>query len=193
MYTSSEISPSFYGLPKIHKDGAPLRPIVISCGTPIPNLSKYLIPILKPLAGKMDSFVRNSADFTQKLSEIMLGPSETLTSYDVKSLFMCIPPQGALAAVTKRLERDDGLNSYTKLSVDNICDLLELCLTCTYFVYRDAFYMQKHGGAIGSLVSQILADLEGFRSFRYYFIGEWRCWPPAHENVLISPSISLWI
>ena len=116
-----------------------------SFGVPTHKLAKYLVLILKPLAGKTDSFKQNSADFMQKLSEIMLGPSETLTSYNVKSLFTCIPPQGSLAAVGKRLEKDDGLNSRTKLSVDNICDLLELCLTCTYFVYRDVFYKQKHG------------------------------------------------
>ena len=106
VYTSSEIPLSFYGLPKIHKDGAPLRPIASSCGVLTPKLAKYLILILKPLAGKMDSFKQNSVDFMQKLSEIMLGPSETLTSYNVKYLFTCIPPQGALAAVRKRLEKD---------------------------------------------------------------------------------------
>ena len=30
---------------------------------------------------------------------------------------------------------------------------------CTYFVYKDAFYKQKHGAAIRSPVSQVLADL----------------------------------
>ena len=88
----------------------------------------------------------------------MLGPRETLTSYDVKSLFTCIPPQGALAAVRKRLERDDSLNSCTKLSVDNICNLLELCLSALTLCI-DAFYKQKHGGTIRSPVSQVLADL----------------------------------
>jgi hypothetical protein len=39
----------FYGLPKIHKDNNPLRPIVSLPGSPTYNLSKYLADILKPL------------------------------------------------------------------------------------------------------------------------------------------------
>jgi hypothetical protein len=39
----------FYGLPKIHKENIPLRPIVSLPGSPTYNLSKYLSDILKPL------------------------------------------------------------------------------------------------------------------------------------------------
>ena len=39
-----------YGLPKIHKDGNPLRPIVSSIGTYTYELSKFLADILKPLS-----------------------------------------------------------------------------------------------------------------------------------------------
>ena len=38
-----------YGLPKIHKRGAPIRPILSACGTPAYNLAKYLVLILSPL------------------------------------------------------------------------------------------------------------------------------------------------
>jgi len=38
-----------YGLPKIHKNGAPIRPIISACGTYIYKLAKYLDKILKPL------------------------------------------------------------------------------------------------------------------------------------------------
>jgi hypothetical protein len=38
-----------YGLPKIHKQGAPLRPIISACGTYSYKLDKHLDQILKPL------------------------------------------------------------------------------------------------------------------------------------------------
>ena len=39
-----------YGLPKIHKYGAPLRPIVSAIGSYSHNLAKYLTGIIKPYA-----------------------------------------------------------------------------------------------------------------------------------------------
>ena len=38
-----------YGLPKIHKDGVPLRPIISQIGSYTYDLAKFLVPILSPL------------------------------------------------------------------------------------------------------------------------------------------------
>ena len=40
--------PWFYGLPKIHKDGIPVRPMVSYTGTPLYKVSKYIAEILEP-------------------------------------------------------------------------------------------------------------------------------------------------
>ena len=47
----------------------------------------------------------------------------------------------------------------TTLSVDNICDLLSLVLTNTYFSFNGKFYQQKFGMAMGSPVSPIVANI----------------------------------
>ena len=44
--------PKFYGLPKIHKTGIPLRPIVCSMGSVTYGVTKVLAKVLKPLVGK---------------------------------------------------------------------------------------------------------------------------------------------
>ena len=49
--------PQIYGLPKIHKDGIPLRPIVSAIGSPTYQLAKTLARILTPLAGKTSSYI----------------------------------------------------------------------------------------------------------------------------------------
>ena len=43
-----------YGLPKIHKDGCPLRPIILAVGTYNYKLAKYLVEIISPLLEKDD-------------------------------------------------------------------------------------------------------------------------------------------
>ena len=49
LYPTGAGSPKFYGLPKIHKEGMLLRPIVSSIGAVTYSTSKELSRILKPL------------------------------------------------------------------------------------------------------------------------------------------------
>ena len=51
LYPTGAVTPKFYGLPKIHKDGIPLRPIVSSRGSISYEVAKELARILKPLVG----------------------------------------------------------------------------------------------------------------------------------------------
>ena len=51
LYHAGAGSPKFYGLPKIHKEGIPLRPIVSSIGAVSYETSKELARILKALVG----------------------------------------------------------------------------------------------------------------------------------------------
>ena len=52
MYPTGCVLPKFYGLPKIHKTGNSLRPIVSSRGSVTYGVSKVLSKALKPLVGK---------------------------------------------------------------------------------------------------------------------------------------------
>ena len=50
----------FYGLPKIHKENMPLRPIVSLPGSPMYELSKYLATILQPLVKTSPHTINNT-------------------------------------------------------------------------------------------------------------------------------------
>ena len=43
--------PKFYGLPKVHKENSPLRPIVSSIDSVTYNVTKHLAYIIGPLVG----------------------------------------------------------------------------------------------------------------------------------------------
>ena len=45
---SEALPPRLYGLPKIHKEDVPLRPIVSAIGSPTYTLAKHLTGLLKP-------------------------------------------------------------------------------------------------------------------------------------------------
>ena len=62
----------------------------------------------------------------------------------------------ALEVIKLKLEEDDTLSERTPLKPDNIIQLLGLCLNCTYFLFQCEYYLQTHGAAIGSPVTDSL-------------------------------------
>ena len=152
-------TPLLYGLPKVHKTGVPLRPIVSFVNSPTYHLSKYLSRVLSPLVGHSQSAVRNSKDFVDSVKSLVVKSDELLVSFDVVSLFTNVPTDLAIDVARRRLSVDDTLDDRTCLGVDDIISLLELCLDATFLSFRGVFYKQCFGTAMGSPVSVTLANL----------------------------------
>jgi hypothetical protein len=151
--------PHLYGLPKVHKEGYPLRVIVSGIGSPCHNLAQYLLKIISPVAGKSESYIKNSMDFVQQVRQIKLEEGDEMVSFDVVSLFTSVLRQEFMEELKIRLERDTKLLDRTTLGVHMIMDLVSMCLNSTYFQLGDRFYEQASGLAMGSPLSPILADL----------------------------------
>ncbi len=147
-----------YGAPKIHKQDVPLRPIVSSYSSPTQKLSKFLHGILKPIVANTFS-VQNSGDFVDKLRKKTIKSGEILISYDAKSLFTSIPVNKLLQYTRDLLEKDNSLKQRTKLSIDDIIKGMEICLRSTYFQFRENYYEQEDGMAMGCPLSTIGADI----------------------------------
>lgn len=54
---AASIPPRLYGLPKIHKEGCPLYPIINMIGTSTYNMAKYIAGLLMPCTGKTQAYV----------------------------------------------------------------------------------------------------------------------------------------
>jgi hypothetical protein len=156
---TSENAPKFYGLPKVHKQNTPLRPIVSSCGSITCNTAKCLAKILGPLVGQLKHHVKNIRDFVKKIEGLEVPPWKTIVSFDVTALFTSIPVDKALEVIHSRLIMDTALHNRTSLIIDQVMELCRFCLSTTYFVYQGQFYRQKQGAAMGSPVSPIVANL----------------------------------
>ena len=63
LYPTGAGSPKFYCLPKIHKEGVPLRPIVSSIGAVTYYTSKELSRIIKPLVGRSPYHIQKQPRF----------------------------------------------------------------------------------------------------------------------------------
>jgi hypothetical protein len=62
--------PRLYGLPKIHEEGAPLRPVVSNIGAPTYQLSKYLAGLLSLLVGRSMHHVKNSIEIVHAFGSL---------------------------------------------------------------------------------------------------------------------------
>nr|VZI33972.1 unnamed protein product [Spirometra erinaceieuropaei] len=118
----------FYDLPKVHKDGAPLRPIVSLKGTPTYGLAKWLFRRLKFLTAESDTMVSSSAQFLEKLKwDLAIEAIELLlqSKYD---------------------------ETENRLKHAQILRLLKLCLR-TYFTFDGTTYEQVKGTPMGPPIS----------------------------------------
>ena len=156
MYPTGCIPPK---LPKIHKTGNPLRPIVSSMGSVTYGGAKGLSKVLKLLVGKSPHHIQSTGDFLSKAKGLTLQLGECLTSYDVTSLFTSVPIDPALNIIKDLLEKDEKLKDRTVLSVQNKTELLGFCLHNIYFSFQNKFYEQVEGVAKGSPISPIVANL----------------------------------
>ena len=140
LYPTSAVPPKFNGLPKIHKTGTPLRPIVSSRGSITYGIDKELSHIIKPLVRQSPHHLKNTQHFIQQLQGKRLEPGETITSFDVKALFTSVPVQPSIQIVKQRLQQDTTLHQRTSMSIPQITSLLEFCLTHTYFLFQGKYY-----------------------------------------------------
>jgi len=150
---SSPITPRFYGLPKIHKDGAPLRPIVNTISSPTYLLAKFPTLKLKPLVGCTESFIKYFASFVEELKDIKVDPGDILVSFDVVCLYICIPINEAIEVINRLTDLDTAR-------------LVEICLTSTFFSFEGEFFQKTCGVAMGSPLSPVVSNLfmEDFES-----------------------------
>ena len=148
LYPTSAVPPKFYGLPKIHKVGTPLRPMVSSRGSITYGVGKELAHIINPIIGQSPHTFKNTQHFIQQLQGKRLEPGEVITSFDVKALFTSAPVAPSIQIVKQRLQQDPTLPQRTNMSIPQITTLLEFCLTNTYFLFQGKYYEQVQGVAM---------------------------------------------
>nr|VZI54132.1 unnamed protein product [Spirometra erinaceieuropaei] len=123
----------FYGLQKVHKEGAPPRPIVSLKGTPTYGLARWLFRRHKFLIADSDTTVCSSTQFLEKL-------------------------KGDLAIETVQLLlRNKYDATENRLGHAQVLQLLKFCLR-TYFTFDGTIYEQVKGTPMGSPISGFIAE-----------------------------------
>ena len=148
-----------YGLSKIHKNGAPLRPILSAIGTPTYALAKFLVPLLRPLTENCYT-VTDSFSFAKEISSIE-AKGLYMTSFDAESLFTNIPLDETVTICTSALF-PGGTNllpeDYSTLTSNEFASLLKTAVSEVPFLFNGEYYKQIDGVAMGSPLGPSLAN-----------------------------------
>ena len=155
IYASGSKPGILYGLPKIHKIGNPIRPIISSIGTFNYRLAKFLVPILTPLANNQYT-VENSTKFVTELKSLHFDHYVYMASFDVESLFTNVPLKETIKLIIDSLYSND---LDTKgLDKKKLGKLLDLATSGSAFLYKDTLYSQIDGVAMGSPLGSVFAN-----------------------------------
>jgi hypothetical protein len=144
------------GLPKVHKDGTPIRPLVDYTTAPTFKLAKKLESILKNHMVLNNSYsLKNSFDLIDKTKHLNVLPHQILASFDIVNLYTNVPVHDTLALVDNILRQSNLLPE----AVDELMILLHEVLNQNYFEFDGKYFSQTDGLAMGSPLSGVLADV----------------------------------
>ena len=98
-------TPTLYGLPKLHKNGIPLCPVLASTGSFTYKSAKWLSDKLASLRDHQTN-LKDSFDFIDQIGKIYNLHIKTLLSFDVESLFTNIPADFTIKLTLNQLFPD---------------------------------------------------------------------------------------
>jgi hypothetical protein len=149
-------TPRLYGLPKIHKSGLPLRPILSMIESPVHELAKWLAEVLKHIEAEVCHFgIKDTFQFIDVLRSINLTGTH-LASFDVTSLFTNVP---LLETVENIINICKEKKLELPIHLESLKELLLICTKDMQFIFDGQVYCQLDGVAMGSPLGPILANI----------------------------------
>ena len=146
-----------YGLPKTHKAGVPLRPILSAISCHNYKLAKFLVPLLTPIASS-EYTVSDVFSFTKEMQQTVYSQRHSMISLDIESLFTNVPVAETIDIILSKLFPDVS-STYHGFSRNEFRTLLELAVQDSYFSFNNCLYKQIDGMAMGSPLGPLFANI----------------------------------
>ena len=171
------LRPRLYGLPKVHKPGCPLRPILSMSGSPQYAASQWLCHVLAPVLQLYSRHcVKDSFSFVETLREQPIPNNAHMCSFDVVSLFTNVPLEETVDICADALYRNEKIEP-PSLTEKSFRELLFALTSGVEFSFNDIMYRQIDGVAMGSPLGPVLANI--FVGFCESKVPE-SSWPPFY-------------
>ena len=172
-------APVLNGLPKIHKENIPIRPVVDYTTAPAYKLAKKLQRVIKAGVILKENFsIKNTYDFINKTKNVKVSSSHKMSSLDITNMYANIPVDDTISILERNLKTS---KIYSAEVVDDILKLLKVVLKQNYFTFNGKYYLQTEGLAMGSPLSGLLADV-----FMNHFERKYIMSNPAYKNKILA-------
>ena len=153
--TKDPKTPKFYTMPKIHKKNNPGRPVISSINCHTANISKFVDYHLQEHVKKLPSYVKDTTDFINKISDLTIPEDSILVTMDVSSLYTNIPNNEGIESIKETLTS----NKCAGTLIHVITTFLTLILTLNNFIFNGQHYLQTKGCAMGTKCAPSYANL----------------------------------
>jgi sugar-specific transcriptional regulator TrmB len=150
----------FYGLPKVHKTGYPIRPIISTIGSYQYQLSKYLARAIRDARPQANSYIKDSFEFVKKIKDTILEKEKVyiMCSFDVESLYTNVPVEEAIEITLDFIYKPKKVID-VPFNREQLNTLLNLSIRDAPFRFQNKIYKQVDGVAMGNPLAPIIADL----------------------------------
>jgi hypothetical protein len=196
--------PIFYGLPKIHKKGIPLRPIVSQTNGPTMMINALVDKYLTVAEKAIPDLFQDTTAFLNLIEKHKSVPPNTLlVTMDVSSLYTNIPHEEGINFVAKAYQEtlhlwDSQAPQLRPIPTEDLKILMQFILKNCTFEFNGAYFKQLYGTTMGAKFSVKFANiymhqwflhyLPGFNGRKFDFIGRliddvFTLWPYSRQEL----------
>ncbi|XP_062704193.1 uncharacterized protein LOC134286577 [Aedes albopictus] len=116
----------------------------------------FLANILGSIVGKTQYHVKNSFEFAEEISTVVIPEGSIIYSLDVVSLYTNVPVEKVYELVEEKWEQ---LQECTTIPWESFKHAMKTVLEASFFQYEGKFYSQTAGVPMGSPLSPVVANI----------------------------------
>jgi len=147
---------SFRLLAKLHKTKFNWRPIINCKNHPNSKITKFLDILIKPIVSKTESYIKDSQNLIQLTKDIKFTKKPYIISLDYDNLYLSINPVHATKLITEFMNH---ILNNQHINIVAFNKLLKLMFNTNFFKYKNSFYQQIKGIAMGSIAGPSIANI----------------------------------
>jgi hypothetical protein len=152
---SNPVIPHISFLPKIHKEGNKMRPVVSGINAPTSRICNLLMSKVKKFKKPWALNIKNSQEFVKCVEKLHIGDDEIMVSFDIVQLFPSIPLEEAFTVFCEWVEEQEDTENEKSLCIQ----LMRIILDQRWLQFDGMLYKQEKGLFIGSSVSPLLTEI----------------------------------
>lgn len=188
--------PIFYGAPKVHKFGCPLRPIVSQINGPTCRLNEYVDKLLTVAEKHIPYLLQDTTAYLNIINcNKNCHASTYLLTMDVVSLYTNIPHEEGAEWVSdfydETLKYWDYSSDLIPVNKQTIKQLILFILKNCTFEFNGNFYRQNFGTTMGAKFSVKFANIYMHKWFQYH-LPRFQGSKPTFIARLVDDCFSIW-